>query len=224
VSEAGGDGGWDPSLAPCLRRFRVVQEATECVYAPGTVLWGCPDYDAELSLERNLATTASVFARFGAESRERRLDGLVLELPGAGYSETVEQLAHTTDRALRYLGANDPAGNALQAEIDDPSWWFSFAGQRLFCLTTGVCYERTNSRFGFNTGHTYLMFQPDHAFSRRNPGGDSQAAREARVLIRDRYRQAGRPYDLDITLGPLEALRYVKPARNGDPPVRWWEG
>lgn len=61
-----------------------------------------------------------------------------------------------------------------------------------------------------------------HAFSRHLPDGDVGKSRRSREEIRLRYTNAGRPYDLAITLSPYEAHRYVKPAQAGQPPVNWW--
>lgn len=111
----------------------------------------------------------------------------------------------------------------MAAEIEDPGWWFSFGGQKLFILTFGRCYPRSSSRYGFETDHTYIVFQPIHCFSRRIPDGAVRKSRQARSQIRRRYEDAGRPYDLAITLSAFEARRYVKPTRLGEPPVRWWQ-
>ncbi|MCB5170209.1 hypothetical protein LG634_36105 [Streptomyces bambusae] len=44
----------------------------------------------------------------------------------------------------------------------------------------------------------------------------------ARVQTRVRHAQAGRPYDLRLTLSPFECHKVVKPARLGAHPVVWW--
>ncbi|MFZ0231314.1 MAG: YqcI/YcgG family protein, partial [Mycobacterium sp.] len=132
-------------------------------------------------------------------------------------------LGRTTLQALDYLSTNDPLGaRCMERNVEDSTWWFSFGGEKLFVLTFGPCYPITNSRYGFQTSCSYLVFQPIHAFSRHLPDGDVGKSRRSREEIRLRYTNAGRPYDLAITLSPYEAHRYVKPAQAGQPPVTWW--
>ncbi|HEY5989882.1 MAG TPA: YqcI/YcgG family protein [Streptosporangiaceae bacterium] len=186
-------------------------------------MWGCPDWDMTLNLKLNLTAWLPVIVRFIEISEECKLDGLLLEMPGPGYGDSVEALGHTTARVLRFLSSADSAGrNRMAEEIEDQSWWFSFGGQKLFVLTFGPCYSCHNSRYGFETTYTYLVLQPIHCFSRRIPDGATQRSQRVRRQIRHRYQASGRPYDLAITLSPFEAHRYVKPASLGDPPIKWW--
>ncbi|MGH3868850.1 MAG: hypothetical protein ACRDQ4_22575 [Pseudonocardiaceae bacterium] len=46
---------------------------------------------------------------------------------------------------------------------------------------------------------------------------------EVKTAIRVAYAEAGRPYDLALTLSPREADRVIKPATYGAPPVSWWK-
>lgn len=186
-------------------------------------MWACPDWDVTLNFKLNLTAWLPAIVRFVEVSEECKLDGLLLEMPGPGYGDSIEALGQTTARVLRFLSSADPAGDhRMAAEIEDPSWWFSFGGQKLFVLTFGPCYSCYSSRYGFETAHTYLVFQPIHCFSRRIPDGATQRSQRVRRQIRQRYQASGRPYDLTITLSPFEAHRYVKPASLGDPPVKWW--
>jgi hypothetical protein len=216
--------GFDPGAAPSLWRFWAIQGSTECVFAEASVMWGCPDWEVGLGLELNLTAWLPVLERFVQESEERKLDGLVLEMPGSAFGDSVDALGQTTARVLRFLSSPDAAGhNRMNEVIEDPSWWFSFAGQKLFVLTFGPCYSRHSSRYGFGSAKSYVVFQPIHCFSRRIPDGATQISQRARRQIRRRYQASGRSYDLAITLSPFEAYRYVKPASLGDPPVKWWQ-
>jgi hypothetical protein len=213
---------YDPACTESSRRFASIQNATECIFASAANMWGCPAYDDRVSLTDNLREWLPLFTLFCRVSEDFKIDGLVLELPGH-FGEAIETLGRTTLDVLEYLSANDPLGvGCMQKTVEDSTWWFSFEGEKLFILTFGPCYPITNSRYGFQADHTYLVFQPIHAFSRHLPDGEIQKSRRSREEIRRRYANAGRPYDLAITLSPYEVHRYVKPIRVGQPPVNWW--
>lgn len=215
--------GFDPTASVVVQRFRDIQMRTECTFAATSIMWGCPDWNQDQELEGNVDRVLPTLRVFTEVSEKNELDGLVLELPGT-YGATVERLAGATRRVLRHISDHDPAGpDCMAEEIEDPRWWFSFGGQKLFLLTFGPCYPPTSSRYGFQTDRAYIIFQPIHCFSRRISDGAAHKSRQARSQMRRRFEEAGRPYDLSITLSPLEADRYVKPARLGDPPVRWWK-
>lgn len=214
--------GYDAAHSESLRRFAQIQNGTECIFAPTANMWGCPAYDDRLSLTANLREWLALFTLFCRVSGILKIDGLVFEFPGH-FGDTVETLGRTTLQALDYLSTNDPLGaRCMERNVEDSTWWFSFGGEKLFVLTFGPCYPITNSRYGFQTSCSYLVFQPIHAFSRHLPDGDVGKSRRSREEIRLRYTNAGRPYDLAITLSPYEAHRYVKPAQAGQPPVTWW--
>lgn len=67
------------------------------------------------------------------------------------------------------------------------------------------------------------MFLSSESFPRRRRRGADALPAEVKTAIRVAYAEAGRPYDLALTLSPREANRIVKPATYGAPPVPWWE-
>jgi hypothetical protein len=109
-----------------------------------------------------------------------------------------------------------------QLPIQDPRWWLTFNGHPLFLATFAACYGPASSRYSFGADRTYFFFQTLESFLRRHDRRTNRLPESARERIREAFRGAGRPYDLAITLSPLEAERFVKPLRLGDPPVRWW--
>jgi hypothetical protein len=214
--------GCDPAHAESLRRFADIQNGTECIFASTARMWGSQRYDDRLSLTANLREWLPLFTRFCRAARGLKLDGMVFELPGH-FGAVVETLGRTTLQVLDYLSANDPIGaRCMEKNVEDSTWWFSYADEKLFVLTFGPCYPITSSRYGFQVRNTYLVFQPNHTFSRHLPAGDIGKSRRSREEIRRRYANAGRPYDLAITLSPYEVHRYVKPVQAGQPPVSWW--
>jgi hypothetical protein len=94
--------------------------------------------------------------------------------------------------------------------IEEPDWWFTFARQPFFIVTFAPCYGPNSSRYAFGLAATYLLFQTRDSFVRRWDR-NHRLAPESRARIRDAFADAGRPYDLALTLSPCEAHRYVKP-------------
>ncbi len=161
-------------------------------------------------------------ARFTAVADAQRSDGIVLEVAESGAGSTVDQLAATTRAVIEGLTARDPAA-VLGPPVDDPRWWLTFDGSALFVATFAPCYEASSSRYGFGLEHTYLLFQTRASFVRRHTPGTNVLPENARARTRAAFAASGRPYDLALTLSPLEAHRFVKPGWYGEPPIEWWK-
>lgn len=130
--------GFDPEAAPSLRRFWAIQGSTECIFAETSVMWGCPDWEVGLDLELNLTAWLPVIVRFVQECEGRKLDGLVLEMPGPGYGDSVEALGRTAARVLRFLGSADAAGhNRMNEVIEDLPGGSPSAVRSSSCLHSG---------------------------------------------------------------------------------------
>ncbi|MGH3719831.1 MAG: YqcI/YcgG family protein [Pseudonocardiaceae bacterium] len=214
-------GAADPSAAPSLERFEAVRRQTECVFARGTRLWGAEAWEPD-AFARNIDRFAALLTRFAAVADAQRLDGILLEVAEPGAGATVERLAATTRAVVEGLTARDPAA-APGPLVDDPRWWLTFSGSALFVATFAPCYDTTSSRYGFGLEHTYLLFQTRASFVRRYAPGSGVLPESARVRTRAAFAASGRPYDLALTLSPLEANRFVKPGRLGEPPIEWWK-
>jgi hypothetical protein len=208
-------------VAPSLARFDVIREKTECVFACGTRLWGSDEWPSG-DPDRGLAGFADLLATLVAVPADDRPDGAVLELPDLAAGATIGALTRTTHAVLVGLSRRDPAGErCMDAPIEDRDWWFTFASQPFFVVTFAPCYRPDSSRYAFGLQATYLMFQTRDSFVRRWDR-DSRIPPESRSRIRSAFAAAGRAYDLSLTLSAFEAHRYVKPARLGCGPVRWW--
>lgn len=213
--------GPDPSTAPSLERFEAVRGQSECVFARGARLWGAEEWESG-AFGCNLDRFAALMTRFTAVADAQQLDGVVLEVAEPGAGTTVERLAATMRAVVEGLTARDPAASP-DPPVDDPRWWLTFDGGALFVASFAPCYEVTSSRYGFGLRHTYLLFQTRGSFVRRHASGSTVLPERARVRTRTAFAAAGRPYDLALTLSPLEAHRFVKPARLGEPPIEWWK-
>ena len=201
-----------------LQRFDTIRLRTECGFARGATLWGSDEWPAG-GLEPAIAKFAELLGRLVAEDEPP--DGAVLEVCDPGAGATVDALARTTRTVIAGLASLDD-GEHPDYPIDDPAWCFTFAGERFFVVTFGPCYGPESSRYAFGLDATYLLFQTRSSFVRRWAPGTDRLPDRARETIRRDFAAAGRPYDVAITVSPLEAHRFVKPARLGEPPVRWW--
>jgi hypothetical protein len=183
------------------------------------------DWTADESIAKNVKRMIPEFKEFIAQGPALELDGFVIEWPEGSYGSTLGALSRTTRQVLNAIWEEDPlrTKNWLE-DIETPNWFYSFSGQRLFVLATGPCYDHTSSRYTYGALSTYLLFQPQHSFQRRaSPLESGTISRAHRNKIRQAFKATNQTYDLSITLGPIEAFRFVKPRNLGDPPVRWWE-
>lgn len=212
----------DPAAAPSLRRFEQIRRRTDCLYARGAQLWGSPDWTPG-NFDAGIDRFAAVLVRLAAIPETERPDGAVLELREPERGASVEALAMTTRAVLGALTERDPTGDrCLDAQIEHPDWWFTFADQPFFLATFAPCYGRQSSRYAFGLPDVYCLFQTRHSFVRRWAPGTERLPDDMRRRIREAFARSDRHYDLAITTSPMEAHRYVKPDRLGVPPIRWW--
>ncbi len=174
-------------------------------------------------MEKNLARIFPHFNLFVGVSRQLELDGYVIELSSPEFGQTLERLCSTVRGVLSYFSDRDPLRlNCMKQEIEDPSWWFSFDGERMFLLAFAPCYEPRSSRCSGGYSSTFLLFQPEHTFDRAVPPGETRIPDVVRQDIRNSFAQADQPYDSQISQSYINAYKFVKPLRLGDPVVKWW--
>lgn len=214
----------DRRRARVMHVFREVLERASCPFAAKAKISVSRGFQCARSLEENVALASLELGEFVRCSRLLNLDGFVLDLGGTENGNSVHRLGKTVRCALTTLSERDPAGDGcMRREIEDPSWHFSYAGERLFVMAFGSCYEDRHPRCTFAQDVTLLFFQPDHSFERAVPRGKKLIDDRARERARFAYEDAGRPYDAAISLAPVEAYKFVRPAQLGDAVVRWWE-
>jgi YqcI/YcgG family len=205
--------------------FLRIQRSVECPFADRSRMVAGKTWDAACSVKVNVAEQMELFEEFIGVARRELLDGFVLELTPDHFGRSIDHLSRTTCEVLSELSKNDPVGvHCMRKSIEKPGWFFSFAGERLFVLTFAPCYPPSHSRYGFGSTSTFIVFQPDHAFSRQLPSGHTSFPADIRNSIRASFSRNGRAYDTSISESPIEAYKYVKPLKVGDPLVRWWEG
>lgn len=199
-----------------LSRFDRIRMTTECPYARGSGLIGV-SADADTS-GLVLLSTALV------DAAASQVDGVVFEISDPEAGGTIESLRRTIGELLRALTtAQGRADSIRPASVLQSSWWFRFDETNFFVSAFGPCYARDSSRFAFDADETYVLFLAAESFARRRAQGEDHLPIAVKRSIRGAYNDAGRKYDLSLTLSPFEAYRIVKPATYGAPPVRWWE-
>lgn len=219
---ASGRNAW---CSAAVQNFSSIQERTQCIFAAASKLWGPLNWDQQNSIVSNVNRSMPLFKEFIIQGEKLCLDGFVIELSNISYGNTLSALCRTTKQVLQAIWEQDPLQQPDWLHgIDSPGWFYSFAGQRLFIFATGPCYDAASSRFAYGCTSTFLLFQPEHSFRRReSPPGSHQISAGHRQIIRTGFDAIGQTYDLSITLGAIEAFRFVKPLKLGDPPIRWWE-
>jgi hypothetical protein len=205
-----------------LEHFSTIQSRTECFYARSAHLRGAPTWRDDLSLEANAQRLFSCFQETFKRDATEKYDGLVFEICSTSYGTTLQALASTTKRLLFSLSELNLDHDCLDRFVTKPGWWFTLCGTRLFVSAFAPCYPASNSRYGFGSQSTFFLFLTEESFNARRPPRAATLPEHVRQYIRVAYDNSGRPYDLGITRGPLEAFRYVKPTRLGDLPIAWW--
>ena len=210
-----------PANNPEIDLFSILAKQTHCIFAEQSIAWS---YHRPLLLNRkkDILDIAHLMRGFTRAAARDKLDCFVITLPEF-YGKDVDTLAKTTNSLLRALTKLDGIPHGF-GDPSKPHWKFIFHGEPYFVLAMGSCYPNWHSRHIFGIDRTFLVFQPDHAFERFvSPSGNGLITSAVRQTIRDRYSQAGMPYDLAHTLSPIEAHKFVKPLEHGVPPIEWWK-
>lgn len=203
-----------------LERFSAIRSGTPCSFAAGARLRAGPDWDPSLSFAANVHRHQEQLTAFCRDAT--RLDGLVIELPGA-FGASLPELARSVNRMIRGLCQSDQrASEILAGPIDAPGWWLVIHGVELFVLSFAPCYPEDHPRTTYGVDATYLVLQPRNSFSRRRQSGERSLPALVKRRIRRLFVDAEQPYDTDLADSPLEAHQFVKPLLIGDPPVEWW--
>jgi NTP pyrophosphatase (non-canonical NTP hydrolase) len=210
--------GYDASTAPVLRRFRAIQERTQCPYAARARLLGAPEWSRR-SFDANVSDIIPSLTLFTKAAVPERLDAFVI--PGPAFS-SMEELADWFRRLLTELSRYDPCEQAvMDAQVDRPGWQFAFNGQRLFVAVFSPLYGPEHPRH--SADDTYLFMQAEESFDRKGVGSAYSRSSRIKDEIRQQFAAAGQPYQGDLQDHRIEAPLYLLPRWDGDSAVRWWE-
>jgi FPC/CPF motif-containing protein YcgG len=159
--------GWAPEVFATFVRTVTGQEPPfPCVFARHALgadglRFAC--YESP-EAQDDLARLAEDVAHYAAVSREiRPWTTLVAMFAPESTRHTLEQHRARFWSVMQYLHDHDPAPWPASASTDpdDPSWEFSFAGERMFVVGSAPVYETRVSR---NTATFTMLFQPRWMF------------------------------------------------------------
>lgn len=113
--------------------------------------------------------------------------------------------------------------------IAKKGWVFQFNRVTFFITTFAPCYPETNSRYGFESDHAYILFQPEVSFAQHDlPSDTPETNWDDPQTVRDRtrvaYLRSGRPYKIRETLYYPMVHDIVKPLKDhdSDDVIEWW--
>lgn len=208
---------YDPVISTVLDNFYKIKQKSVCSFAPKANAWGARPWDANRTLESNLADSVDILARLSRCAPYEKVDAFLIELPGP-YSQNVAKLAETVRRVLDFVAHSDPTGEYGLEDVKGKTWRFIFSGVGYFIQSFGECYGNDSSRSNLGNGNTYIQFVSEVAFKRYIPPDAWQSSRD---VIRARAEDFGQPYDIPDPF--REYLTFVHNSRKGLPFVDWTE-
>ncbi|WP_371500285.1 hypothetical protein OG871_27525 [Kitasatospora sp. NBC_00374] len=203
--------------------FTSLQQDSACLFATRARLEAAPVFDGTDAFTAGRAA-APALVDFAWRAQAEELDGLVLELTYRPLGADLDTLAVTVRQVISGLLdaiGTDP-GTALR-DAGTPGWWLTLAGTRWFVVVFAPCYPSTSPRSTHGLTSTFLLLQPVHSFDRHASPKGSVIAPVVRQRIRDAHTVAGCPYDPALAQQDIEALKFIAPLHQDDPPVTWWQ-
>ncbi|RUS78649.1 hypothetical protein EGW08_013576 [Elysia chlorotica] len=244
---------YDASCVPSLNRFNKIKRNTECSFAKRSKLWGSLDYDHNISLESNTERLVPTFHMFTLAFQELGLDAFLVELPAELFGSDIETFSSAVRRVLVTLRQADIRRQTQQLRKQAPgmdpvdvenrmryltpentsiwdrrSWVFEFNKITFFLTSFAPFYPESNSRYGFETQHCYILFQPEISFAIHDLPPDTADTNWSHpVTVRDKirvaFRDAGREYQAPMAARLPMVYDIVKPVDPYDTPLEWWK-
>ena len=135
----------------------------------------------------------------------------------------LEMLSKTVNHVLRFLAKHDPTGHdCFVADVVAEDWQFSFNGTRFFITTFAPFYGSGHSRFSARQDSAFIYFQPEYSFDHHGVFAGNPDRERLKERVRQAFANGGTEYSVILVKQPIEAYKYVKPLKVGDPPVEWW--
>ena len=202
--------------------FTNLQQTTFCPFAAQATVEHGPAWVNDLPFEANVARNAERLKVHLAVGRVRRLQGFVSQVGfGLGNSVDFERTVEIFRRFVFGLGDFDSScRGSLTQDIGSVGWSLKFADEPVFLNLFAPCYPERHSKHVAYDGCLYIFFQPEYTFDFCNV---NRTRVELKAQIREKFADAGMPYDGATIDTRRKALSFVFPIRTGDPPVRWWE-
>jgi hypothetical protein len=205
------------------REFESLRRSTRCPFARAARLVGC-SLAGRGTLDRRIRRLVPFLLRMTNEGREKRLDGFILQVPSQGFATDLGTFSKTVNRTLRVLATHDPTGGDCFATRDvvADDWQFSFNGTRFFVTTFAPFYGPWHSRYSGRKDSAFIYFQPEYSFDHHGISAANPDRERLKERVRRAFKEGGVGYSIALVRQPIEAYKYVKPLKVGDPPVEWW--
>jgi hypothetical protein len=206
-----------------LRRFGKLRQKSLCPFARKTKLFA-GEVGNKQNIQSAVVAMLPKLITLTEIGRKRKLDGLVIDLPAERFAKNLRQFSKTFNSLLREIAQNDPTGeNCLQGKILREGWQFTFNHTRFFVTSFAPFYDPKHPRYSQSTKHAFVYLQPEYSFDNHGISNHNAHREQVKENIRKAFQNAGSRYDIALVKQPFEALKYVKPLIESQPPIRWWK-
>jgi hypothetical protein len=204
--------------------FTRILQAASCPFAARAAIRAAQSF-AGSSARAAGAAALPALADFTAAIGREELDGFLIELTSPEHGRTIGDLS---DSVLEVItGLLEASGTRADDTLTDAGrekWWLTLLGTRWFVLAFAPCYRAASPRATLGSASTFLLLQPVASFDRHATPRGTVIPEHVRRAIQHAYADSGRPYDAQLALQDVEALKFVWPLPSQENhPVRWWE-
>lgn len=218
---------YDPLNCLSLKRFQLLSKKSECIFAKNAIIWGCLDFNEDLSLSENIQKLIPSILKFITLADEgEKLDGYVIEIKGSKYCKDLTSFTATVRQTLEYISKYDPIGLDVMKmkSISSSSWYYSLCNVPIFITTFAPFYSKNNCRYMHSieelSDYCYILLQPEISFLRHNIGNDTPKTNwdnpeTIRDKIRVNFRNHSRGYFIPPTISyPISEMIVIHPDSN----------
>lgn len=203
--------------------FKTLLSKTYCPFASKAKIIYSPDWNANKSFTENIAQIVPNFVRFEEIAESEELDMYVMGIKDLHAVGTIESAAKSLKSILETLRLHDEANKEPLVEgIETLEWNFKFRKTDFFVPFFGPYYNQNNPRYSYTPDYGFIVFQPDHSFSRHHISSKNPNRYRISQAIRDAFIRGNTPYDMNLVVGTPKAIRYIKPENIGEPICEWW--
>lgn len=204
--------------------FSAIQQAASCPFAGRARIRNAEPFTGRDPRAAGFAALTDLEA-FAAHIDDEELDGFLIELADPVHGSTLDSLAATTREVVAGLleGSGANVLGAL-AGAEHEHWWLTLFGTRWFVIAFAPCYPGNSARASLGSPSTYVLLQPVASFDRHATPRGAVIPESVRRAIQQSYTESGRPYDTELAMQDVEALKFVWPMPGDESrPVRWWQ-
>lgn len=203
--------------------FSVLLSKTYCPFALNAKIVYSPDWEIDRGFLENIHRIVPNFIGFEEAAASEELDMYVMGIKDNHAVGNIQNAGRSLKIVLETLRQYDNINQEPLVEgIETLEWNFKFRNTNFFVPFFGSYYAQSNPRYSYSPDYGFIIFQPDHSFSRHNISSRNPNRRNISESIRDAFNRGNVQYDLNLVIGTPKAIRYIKPLNIGDPVCRWW--